>query len=354
LGAWIRSAARTVTLLQATFHFELRRLCIARELLGTAHDLERQGRRVRITFPETERPGKDSSPEIDPAIFPNSEPLPLIEGAGDVYTSGTVMHSDDFAVVDAVRVQVIFDGPASAASYEDPGESDAHTLASQTSWGAMEEAQSVVEALITWLRVVPGQFWLGLSGESPWPAGRSRLEDMDAGRRLPYSFSGRRRVIQRIADEAILNSQSLGPILKRVEVGEEPSLASSCLADAWFLNSHSSDAPRVVLTAAIACELRVKQALRDLAKPDAADLVDVLLENPRDHSMAAATLFHKPMAAVAGVSLREADRELWKRVSRVFEIRNDIAHRGYTPTAEEALESLQTATQAFRWLNTLR
>jgi hypothetical protein len=311
------------------------------------------GRRVRITFPESERPREDSFSEIDPTIFPDSEPLPLIEGAGDVHTSGTVMRSEDFAVVDALRVQVSFDGPASAASYKDPAESDAHVIASEASWGAMEEAQRVVEALVSWLRVVPGQFWLGLSGENPWPAGRSRLEDLDAGRRLPYSFSGRRFVLQQIAHDAIVNPRSLGHVLNRVEVDEEPSLASSCLADAWFLNSHSSDAPRVILTAAIACELRVKQALRELAKPEAAGLVDVLLENPRDYSVAAAALFDKPLAAVTGVSLRNNDRELWNQVNRLFKIRNDIAHRGYTPTAEEALECLQTATQAFRWLNTL-
>jgi hypothetical protein len=341
-----------VTALRATFHFEVRRLCVARELLGTSHELERDGSRVRVTFPSRERTSQDEGPEFDPSIFPEWEPLPLIEGAGEVTSTTSVEPSEDFATIDAVRVEVFLAGPVSAETYADPG-ADAHILASEASWSAMETAKRVVETLIAWLRVTPGQPWLGLSGEEPWPSGRSRLDDLDASLRLPYTFSGRRLVIQQIAEEQIIGLDRLESALRRIEAHEDPELADSLLADAWFLNSHQSDAPRVILSAAIACELKVKQALRELAKPEAEELLDVLLESRRDHSLAAAALFHKPMAAVAGVSLRDFDRDLWKQVQRLFETRNKIAHRGYVPTGDEALDCLRAATRVFNWLDAL-
>jgi hypothetical protein len=68
----------------------------------------------------------------------------------------------------------------------------------------------------------------------------------------------------------------------------------------------------------------VKQVLHDLVRLEAAGLLDTLLESPRDFSLAAVALFDRPMAAVAGQSLRKADRPLWKKVDRLFTIRNAI------------------------------
>lgn len=157
--------------------------------------------------------------------------------------------------------------------------------------------------------------------------GRSRLEDLDAARRLPYSFGGLKMIIQRIHDRQILRPGMLLSVLPRVAAGDEPTLADSVLADAAWLHSHPRDTPRVVLTAAIACELKVKYVLRAKAKPDAAELLDVLLESPRDFSIAAAALFDRPMKAIAGRSLREGDRDLWKQVVRLFEVRAQVRGR---------------------------
>jgi hypothetical protein len=236
----------------------------------------------------------DSAPDL--SIFPDPNPptLPLLEGAGDVSSSGAVLSSADFAHVDLIRVEVLFEGDVAVASYAEP-DTDAHVLASLANEGALETARRAVAGLAAWIRVAPGQPWLGLSGEEPWPEGRSRLEDLDASRRLPYSLAGGRLVIQRIADGQILRVGQFGSILERVEAGDAPTLADSVLADAMWLNSHPRDTPRVVLTAAIACELRVKHVLRGMAKPEAAELLDVLLESPRDFSVGAAALFHRPI-----------------------------------------------------------
>lgn len=57
------------------------------------------------------------------------------------------------------------------------------------------------------------------------------------------------------------------------------------------------------------------------------------------------------MKAVAGRSQREDDRELWKQVNRLVEIRNNVAHRGHMATSDEADECLGAAVRAFRWLD---
>lgn len=341
-----------MTALRATYYFSVERLCVEPDLLGTTHELSVDGRRVRVTLPAVDAGPRSTMESPDLTIFPDPAPgkLPLIEGGAELRTSATAVSSADLAKVDLIRVEVLFDGDVAAESYADP-DTDAHLLASLANEGALETARRVVAGFVSWIRVAPGQAWLSLSGAEPWPSGNSVLEDLDAARRLPYSLRGDRLVIQRIADEQILRRSTLESVLARIEVGDEPTLAVSVLADAIWLDSHPRDAPRVVLTAAIACELKVKQVLRDEARPEARPLVDVLLESPRDFSVAAAALFDRPMKAVAGRSLREDDRDLWKQVNRLFEVRNEVAHRGRFPTTSEAGECLSAAVRVFRWLD---
>jgi hypothetical protein len=108
-----------------------------------------------------------------------------------------------------------------------------------------------------------------------------------------------------------------------------------------------------VLIAAIACEVKVKSVLRARVKDDARDLLELTLENPRDFSFAARALFHEVSKAVIGHSLRDDDRPLYKRVVRLYEVRNDLAHRGVTPTIDVAEDCVRAAVQAARWLDQL-
>jgi hypothetical protein len=185
------SAKDAVTALRATFYFPVDRLCIARELLGTTHDLDVDGRRVRLTFPTEEVAPQSEDEGPDPSIFPDPDPqfFPLIEGGAEVFSSSAVLSSPDFARIDWIRTEVLFDADVAAESYSQ-SQTDAHSLASLANESALDTAKRVVAALTAWIRVAPGQHWLGLSGEDPWPQGRSRLEDLDASLRLPYSFSG--------------------------------------------------------------------------------------------------------------------------------------------------------------------
>lgn len=103
--------------------------------------------------------------------------------------------------------------------------------------------------------------------------------------------------------------------------------------------------------AAIACEVKIKTFLREHSNAEQAALVELLLENPRDWSLAAAALFDKPLKIVGGRSLKdEDDKSLWKGVIDLFERRNALAHRGKIPTQAQALACLSTSRKVFGWL----
>jgi hypothetical protein len=71
--------------------------------------------------------------------------------------------------------------------------------------------------------------------------------------------------------------------------------------------------------------------------------------------MAAASLFDKALKAVAGVSLRDEDRELYKAVDGLFVHRNRLAHRGDLTLDKDVIrKDLQAARRAFDWLDQKR
>jgi hypothetical protein len=107
-----------------------------------------------------------------------------------------------------------------------------------------------------------------------------------------------------------------------------------------------------VLLAAIACEIAVKNTLLEVASPHQRQLVESLLQNPRDFSLAAIALFDKPCLAVLGRSLKAQDTALYKRVEALFEDRNRIAHRalaGLRPEKDLRSE-VGAAREAVSWV----
>ena len=159
-------------------------------------------------------------------------------------------------------------------------------------------------------------------------------------------------MIHQIAPEQVLDAERLGAVMEAVRTEMSPGLAQNLLADARFLAQHAepTDLPRAMLLAAIAAEVGAKQALRDSASPAQAEVVELLLSNPRDFSMAAVALFDRPMQIVLGASLREDDKELFKRVDKLFSRRNGLAHRGEVPEEAQAIDGIKAAGEALRWV----
>lgn len=155
------------------------------------------------------------------------------------------------------------------------------------------------------------------------------------------------------ASKTALNQPRIAELAELLERRPRLPLPDLLIADAHlFVRSETeSDWPRAVLLAAIGTELAVKTALRDAAAPlGRLQLVQVLLENPRDFSVAAAALFDKVMAAVGRRSLREDNRDLFRGVERLFQTRNGIAHRGEMPDQATTREVVVTASEALAWL----
>jgi hypothetical protein len=130
-------------------------------------------------------------------------------------------------------------------------------------------------------------------------------------------------------------------------------LAETLLVDALRASEDLHPDLRVAtLLAAVACEVKIKQAMRRLATPEQEALVSALLENPHDWSMAANELFNKGIKAVCGRSMRDEDRPLWNAVKLLFTERNKIAHKGGEGLNEDILKDhCKVANRAFVWVD---
>jgi hypothetical protein len=134
------------------------------------------------------------------------------------------------------------------------------------------------------------------------------------GRRLPYGFLRMGSIEFRTLADA-LERQPAESMLDAAIHGQTVALPSTFLADA----AASRDIKHAVLLAAVACEVAVKTTLTDRADGSQAALLELLLNRPRDYSMAAASLFHEPCGIILGRSLKVANPELYRRICELFE-----------------------------------
>jgi hypothetical protein len=216
---------------------------------------------------------------------------------------------------------------------------------------AYTACSDAVAALRRTLRL--DQPWIGLGDTEPEQIGSTYLVDLETGRRLPGYGVMRSRVI---ADAKGLDAVSLQAAGETASSEEPVPTPESLLADARFLASYRRppDPQKGVLVAAIACEVKAQQRLRMLARPDAAPVLDLLLDNPRAFPHAALELFDQVPLAIVGRSLRSDDKELFKQVQKLFEERNAVAHRGETPAVRDAQQLVSSVGRVFVWFEELR
>ncbi len=312
---------------RAEFYFEVRGVLVRAELLGTKLEFDRGGLRVEILIPGK---GTGRHREGFGAVRP-------------VYANETY---GQFAV-QTVKVVVFGEGPRG----EDTDGSIEHLRKS------FRVAESAVAELVEWARI-HGQPWLGLHGQPVRRVGNHLLGDEGVDI-ADYSFS--EDVLPAIEDErehtydggASLDRSHASSLTQQLGSGKIAlPIAETLLADALYLiGLRPPDCQRAVLSAAIACEVKVKDILRQKVPTDRQSLVDLLLENPRDWSVAAPALFDKATDAALGRSLRTDHRETYENVRKLFELRNRIAHRGEKPDETEASRVVLAARQVFRWLD---
>lgn len=329
------------------------------ELLAGTFGVERDRYEIEIRFPaegaknSAQREKPPSPQELD-RLFPGRR-APDVEGVTGTGLS-IAPAEQTFSVVKLIRAQLIFDGQFGAADFanREPRDSGFFDAALAELRQAGDVAELVVGALLAWIRTSGRQPWLGLEGELLECVGAGELVDLDAFRRIPVKSSRRPDlVIHQIHKDQILGDALIQQFIQSVNAKSTPPLANTFLSDALFVAQHSQpNATRsALLLAASAVELKVQEALRTFASGTELDLVELLLKNPRDWSMRAAALYDQPVAAVLGLSLRVADKDLWKALEKLFERRNKLAHRGITPSDSEIEESVRTAVRVVRWVD---
>jgi hypothetical protein len=322
--------------LRESFLFGVNGLWVDDRVLGGGIDCERGGLQVELRLPtETDQyRGRFGSSAASAAAI------------------GRVAHDESrerhVSQVHVVEVNVRGVADVSPADFVDM---DPAGDAVNTCMGFWSEANgaaiSAVAEFRDWVRTW-GQPWLGLHGEMPQIVGRPMLYDEDLDVPVPVDWSWWPSGAWVIPD-TVLCPEDLQSMGRRIAGNLYPSLPSTILADAQYLMSGPNGA-RAVLTAAIALEVKVKDVLRRAASPPADKVIEVLLNNPRDWSMAAASLFDKPMEAVTGRSLRKENKDLYKTTERLFTVRNGVAHRGEAPTPYEEIALVEGAVEVMAWL----
>ena len=229
-----------------------------------------------------------------------------------------------------------------AVECETPDEGDNQLL--QAAFSALREAATRLTDAIRFR-----QPSVSLAGETPQLQSLS-VVDLDTGdelRNLPFAPNRGYPIAVGFPEFTVADAE---------EVLVEPiGMAETLLAQADYLarwTPHPKPGLAVLLTA-VACESRVKGVLIERAAPDASALLDVLLRRPRVFQEPADQLFDHVARAVIGRSLREDDPDLWKELVSIFQVRNEMAHRGSEPTVGRAGELVWAGRRVFDWLETV-
>jgi hypothetical protein len=352
-----------VARVRTTFYVRVRNLLVRPSAVGSSYRLSSDPEIV-ITLPSDRLDLGDSDDEerrrsLPTGAFPDDDPFPLVEGEQIITASMSSVPSESVVAVPVVRVRVTTEAPVDAASFERDVDSRnaAHQEANEVADSAIEAGRAAVTRFLAWTRVDAHQIWLGLIGqEEPELRGEIVVEDIDAQRRLTATPHRTDIALRVVEPESVLDESEIERIAGIARGSAPVPLGDSLLQDAAFYLQEATppDPPRAVLIAAIACEVKVKDALRrTVSEAEPTALLELLLSNPRDFSVAAAAHFDKVMRATTGRSLRDEDRELFSAVERLFTLRNSLAHRGEEPSREDAQEAVRAAARAIRWLNQL-
>jgi len=261
-----------------------------------------------------------------------------------------------------VCIYEVVDG-ISQADFEGDVTEEARNLIIEHQRKCRKIAERVAADFLDQLRYL-GQTWLGSMGTvSSSVAPHTTTFDDETGYRFKYGHG--EFVVQARREEATLTGGMLGRLVAALEESQGVPLAASFLADAEYFwqsglkNETQSDLQRAVLLAAIACELKIKETLREKTSDGATALVDVLIDNPRDFSMSVAGLCDKTMKAAVGHSLREDESELYKALveknqkDSLFQNRNGIVHSGKLVTSKNVGQNVSAARRLFLWLENL-
>jgi hypothetical protein len=232
----------------------------------------------------------------------------------------------------------------------DPRQSEDLRTVSDAATEAWSRCDRALITFLEWARTDLRQPWLSVTGETPEVVLGPVLTDPD-GSTIPFQLSRADFAYAKSGGIALQPDQveSLQAALSTKDATVR--LPEVLLADATHLARARGEGRLIVLLAAVAAELKVKEALRSQTPRAATAAIELLFDAPRDFSMQVAALFDKAMSAGPGRSLRDDDRDKYKEIVWLFETRNAVAHRGQSIDIADAWRAVDAARGAFDWLD---
>jgi hypothetical protein len=315
----------------AHFHFAVSGLLVDVGLLGTSFTQQSDGYSVTLTFPRSEDSfGRNLQAQ---GLYT------LGGGMQDAETGEWTKRS-----VGVVRVSVDCDLPMSSDDF-DPTHRALETAANA--------ARMALGRYLELARTDFGQHQLGLSAGQPKIIWITEVVDRCTGQALHVGYAD---PLRSVGVRDALSVQDDAAIRDRLDRGVGSSLPRTLLADAKYLAWITSPSQRreALLLAAIACEVAIKMALRRECFQESRALLDYALDNPRDVTQQAAGLFNNAAKAITGRSLKDEDNECWKGLVKLFQDRNNVAHRGEDVDPEALRNALLIATKSVNWAETLQ
>lgn len=258
------------------FYFEVDGIRVERGVAGKSVTTVVNDLDVRVDFPSEQDPFTYAYAETSTKKVENGE---IFEDAEPQGRPPALEPSGEYLSVRVLRVVVNADAPDDLRHV--PDLSDNPDLA-QLRARMRPAATVVVERLTQWVRSSKGQVWNPPSSAVRRQIGSEQMVDLETMEALPIMWfaAGNFHVLPRDTEMLEADFDDLGTALK----SEQP-LWSQVLSDARYYATWSSEwsAPqKAVLFAAIASELAVKDALRAEGDVRVQEMIEILLENPRD------------------------------------------------------------------------
>lgn len=331
-----------MTKLEVRIRYAISDLWLAPELLGWHHQINRTEERIEIRFP--------ASPEEFAARPWETEltPVPSAVLVPNVYEEPN-WHSRTVAVR-LVCVTVVFNADLPVERPDNPFEGDFGAVIQKAYEHGRSRAESAMQSFLEWVRALSRQPWLGLTAEVPAQYGRGGIFYADSGEDIAgigptttKTFVSSRRRIGPSQLEAIMNG---------VESGQTVPTSQALLADAWHLTDGTDrpDRQRGIILAAIACEIRVQEQLRSMATEETAAILHLLLSK----GSTLRYFLNDVLKAVRGITIRQANPDLWQHVQALSANRNSLVHEGIpSKTNPLSLSAPEIAQRVFDWLENL-
>lgn len=185
----------------------------------------------------------------------------------------------------------------------------------------------------------------GLAGETPRALALSAVETA-TGEKVPLGLPINRPHAMAVG-YPVVDSKRLARALDGDLEVPEILLAQAAY---WTLWTPDPKPGLGVLLVAMACESKARRVLMERVSQEMEPLLTVLFDKPRVFQHPASDLFDHVGEAVLERSLRKDDNVLWKEVVRIFELRNQMAHRGREPARSDVGPLIVAGYKVFDWL----